>query len=131
MSAGSTRAGRTTLRRWVTSAAFILFGAGLVLPVTAPQAALAAAQDITSISAGMDYSACAVEMGAAYCWGQNYYGQLGDGSTADSNMPTAVDMSGVLDGKTLTQVAAATSGRVRWTARRRLLLGLQRCWRTR
>ena len=49
--------------------------------------------------------ACALDStGAAYCWGNNDNGQLGDGSTTDSSVPVAVDISGVLAGKTLTQI---------------------------
>jgi alpha-tubulin suppressor-like RCC1 family protein len=36
--------------------------------------------------------ACAVNTGGSiYCWGSNDYGQLGDGTTASRNVPTAVD----------------------------------------
>jgi hypothetical protein len=60
---------------------------------------------VFSISAGGEHS-CAIENGKAYCWGDNRYGQLGDDSTVDSSIPVAVDMSGVLAGKTLIQISA-------------------------
>ena len=73
--------------------------------VPAPQAALAASQGTASIAAG-GYQSCSIESGKAYCWGDNGFGELGDGSTAGSSVPVAVDTSGVLAGKTLTQIAA-------------------------
>ena len=71
----------------------------------APQAALAAIPGASWISAGRIH-ACAVDSGKAYCWGFNDFGQLGDGSHAESLAPVAVDTSGVLAGKTLTQISA-------------------------
>ena len=52
-----------------------------------------------------DLGTCAVsDAGAAYCWGYNNVGQLGNGSTVEgSDVPVAVDTSGVLAGVTLTQ----------------------------
>jgi hypothetical protein len=44
--------------------------------------------------------------GLVYAWGANYIGQLGDGTTVDRASPVAVDMTGVLLGKTITAVAA-------------------------
>jgi len=70
-----------------------------------------AGKTLAQISVG-GADACAVDTaGAAYCWGRNYYGQLGDGQSGDttsSAVPVAVDTSGVLAGKTLTQIS--TSG---------------------
>lgn len=44
--------------------------------------------------------------GRAYCWGANPNGQLGNGSTADSSVPVAVDRSGVLKGVALARISA-------------------------
>lgn len=61
---------------------------------------------ITSISAG-SFHTCGVDSnGLGYCWGFNQYGQLGDGSTAQSLVPVAINMGGVLSGKILTYIAA-------------------------
>ncbi|MGH2394396.1 MAG: RCC1 domain-containing protein, partial [Candidatus Limnocylindria bacterium] len=43
----------------------------------------------TDISAGTDHS-CAVGPAGPYCWGHNFFGQLGDGSNIDRNTPVVV-----------------------------------------
>ena len=43
-----------------------------------------------SVSAGHSSSCGVTTDGAAYCWGSNSYGQLGNGSTTGSTTPTAV-----------------------------------------
>jgi len=103
MPAGTATSGRASLRRRVPPAVLILLTAGLTALVPAPQAALAASPGVASISAGFFHS-CALESGKAYCWGYNYWGQLGNGTTINSSVPVAVDTSGVLAGKTLTQI---------------------------
>ena len=42
------------------------------------------------VSAGDDHSLALDSNGYAYAWGENIYGQLGDGTTDDSNVPVSV-----------------------------------------
>ena len=44
----------------------------------------------TALSAGGVHTCALARGGDAYCWGRNTYGQLGDGSNADSPTPTKV-----------------------------------------
>ena len=60
----------------------------------------------TSVSTGGFNHTCSIDShGKPYCWGEGTYGALGRGSTASSSVPVAVDMSGVLSGKTIKQIA--------------------------
>mgnify|MGYP000950587383 CR=1 FL=1 len=59
---------------------------------------------VTAISANGSHT-CAVADGKAYCWGSNTYGQIGDNTTTPSSLPVAVDMSGALSGKTVTDIS--------------------------
>ena len=45
----------------------------------------------------------------AYCWGNNNFGVLGNGSTVNSSVPVAVNTTGVLAGKTIKQISAGSS----------------------
>ena len=47
--------------------------------------------------------------GKAYCWGDDTYGELGNNSTTQSNVPVAVYTGGVLSGVTLTQIIAGVN----------------------
>ena len=66
-----------------------------------------AGKTLTQIATA-DLASCVLDSsGAAYCWGDNSYGELGDGNFTSSDSPVAVDTSGALAGKTLTQISGA------------------------
>jgi alpha-tubulin suppressor-like RCC1 family protein len=48
--------------------------------------------------------------GMAYSWGMNSNGQLGDGTEVSQVNPIAVSMTGLLSGKTITEIAASGTG---------------------
>ena len=58
------------------------------------------------VSVGNSHSCAIASNNQVYCWGDNTYGQLGNGTTESSGSPVAVNMSGVLSGKTVLQVDA-------------------------
>jgi len=74
-------------------------------PVAVDTSGVLSGKKVTAISGGTDHT-CAVASGAAYCWGANTTGGLGNNSTAQSNVPVAVNTSGVLSGKTVTAISA-------------------------
>jgi alpha-tubulin suppressor-like RCC1 family protein len=58
-----------------------------LLPVTVP---LPAGTVVTSVAAGDVDSLAITSTGLLYSWGDNHYGQLGDASTQQSNVPVLV-----------------------------------------
>lgn len=75
------------------------------VPVAVNTGGVLSGRSVTAISTG-GYYTCGVADGRAYCWGQNNYGQLGNGSTTNSTVPVAVYAGGVLSGKTVTGISA-------------------------
>lgn len=76
-----------------------------LVPVAVDASGALAGKTITSITAGESHT-CVIADGQAYCWGYNSYGRLGDGTSTTRLVPTAVDTSGVLAGKTVTDISA-------------------------
>ena len=64
---------------------------------------------LESVAAGNGYSCGLISDGAAYCWGENYYGQLGD-STSKNWRPTPVRVVGGLAFASLAPGANHTCG---------------------
>lgn len=80
---------------------------GSGVPVAVDTSGVLAGKKLIEISAGAEGSTCALaSTGVAYCWGDNGGGELGDGSMASSTVPVAVDTSGPLAGKKLTQISS-------------------------
>jgi alpha-tubulin suppressor-like RCC1 family protein len=101
------RARRTRPGRWLAGGVLVSL-AGLGSLAAAPASA-APARSTPSVAAGNAHS-CVLHHGRAYCWGENDFGQLGNGSTAASSIPVPVDTGGVLAGRTLTQISAGGGG---------------------
>ena len=74
-------------------------------PVAVDDTGVLSGKTVTKIAVGASFS-CVLADGAPYCWGNNAAGQLGDGTTVTKNYPVAVITSGVLSGKTITDLIA-------------------------
>lgn len=81
---------------------------GSKVPVAIDTSGVLAGKTLTAISAANAHT-CAVASGKAYCWGNNWAGQLGNKSTKYSSVPVTVNNGGVLAGRTIT--AISTGGR--------------------
>ena len=73
------------------------------------EANLSEGKTISQISVGGNHSLALDSEGQIYAWGSNDYGQLGNGDTTSSNTPVKVDTSGVLAGKTISQISAGSN----------------------
>lgn len=76
------------------------------LPVAVNMNGVLSGKIITLIAAGQSHSVVLTNDRKAYSWGSNNWGQIGDGTTTSRVTPVAVDMTGVLQGKTVTGISA-------------------------
>lgn len=84
-------------------------GTAAYSPVAVNTSGVLAGKTVTEVVPS-DQWACAIADGKPYCWGTNNYGQLGNGTTATSMVPVAVDTSGVLAGKTASNLSVTQKG---------------------
>ena len=87
-------------------------------PVTVNMAPMAGAAKF--VAAGGAHTCAISTPGAAYCWGANGTGQIGDGTYGPANArtePTAVDATGALSGRVLRGIALAERNTCAWDTR--------------
>ncbi len=76
-------------------------------PVAVSQGAMPAGATVKSISANYSYACAIASNDKAYCWGQNNYGQLGNGTTTNSATPVAVSQGAMPAGATVKSISAS------------------------
>lgn len=76
-----------------------------LVPTAVSTAGVLSGKTILQMATGIN-SVCVIASDyKAYCWGANDHGQLGDNTFVEKHQPVAVDMTGVLSGKTLRQIS--------------------------
>jgi alpha-tubulin suppressor-like RCC1 family protein len=76
------------------------------VPVAVTKTGVLFGKTVVAVAAGWEHSVALCSDGTVATWGSNYFGQLGNNSTINSNVPVAVDRVGGLGGKTVAAVAA-------------------------
>ncbi|MFV0485277.1 MAG: RCC1 domain-containing protein [Candidatus Saccharimonadales bacterium] len=75
-----------------------------LVPIAVNTSGVLAGKTLVQISVGYGQTCALDNNGMAYCWGEGGTGELGNGIYGDSYLPVAVDTSGVLAGKALSQI---------------------------
>lgn len=76
-----------------------------LVPVSIDQSGILLGKTIKDIQAGIYFTCAVTTEDLMYCWGSNGYGELGNGNNTTSEIPTMIDFSGILNGKTITKMA--------------------------
>lgn len=93
------------------------------VPIAVDTSGYLAGKTVTKVAAG-SYGACALTSdGLVYCWGYGGGGFLGNGSTSNSSVPVPIDNTGVMDEKTVIDIAVLSSSACALT-----LDGRVYCW---
>ena len=74
-------------------------------PVAVDMTGVLLGKTISQISCGNLFTIVSTSDNKLYSWGDGGYSQLGNGSNDNKNIPVAVDMTGVLLGKTISQIS--------------------------
>ena len=64
-------------------------------PTLVSQGAVPVSATLASIGVGSNHSCVTTTAGLAYCWGAGFNGRLGNGDSADSNVPVAVTQGSI------------------------------------
>jgi alpha-tubulin suppressor-like RCC1 family protein len=82
---------------------------GRSTPTAVAQGAMPSGATVKSVTAGM-YNTCGIASDdKAYCWGNNDYGQIGDGTTSGRSTPTAVAQGAMPSGYTVKSISISSS----------------------
>jgi alpha-tubulin suppressor-like RCC1 family protein len=76
------------------------------VPINITNSGVLSGKTVVAISAGYYHNLALCSDGTVAAWGQNTYGQLGDGTNANSSVPVAVTTAGGLGGKSVSEIAA-------------------------
>ena len=79
------------------------------VPVAVTMTGALAGKTVVAVAAGNYHSLALCSDGTLAAWGSNSYGQFGNGSTTSSNVPVAVNTSGVLAGRLVISISAGSS----------------------
>lgn len=91
-------------------------GNGITTASASPPVDVVNLTNVTEVSVGGNHSCALTSTGEVKCWGGNYYGQLGDGTTTNSNVPLTVSLGSSAKGISVGlnySCAVLTSGAVK------------------
>jgi alpha-tubulin suppressor-like RCC1 family protein len=83
-------------------------------PVEVTATGALAGRKVVAIAAGAYHSMALCDDGMIAAWGSNEFGKLGDGGTANSNVPVEVNRTGVLAGKSIIGIAGGEHFSLAW-----------------